>query len=236
MPHIIKDSFLICFTPINLVSGFSSSGIFPYKSDIFQECDFASCFVTDRPTPVPSVSDNPQVPSSSIDQYDNPVPGPSGLQACFVNNSSSFSPQDVRPFPKAGPRKETMRGRTKRCAILTDTPYKTALEKEKRSRESKKKQSTKTCKEGEITNVKRKKFVGVKRKLQYCDSSSSEEEEETYCLNCGEIYKNEEWVQCLKCKLWSHWACANKDAFYVCCDCISHDNNSYSFYQLFSLR
>ncbi|KAK9965103.1 hypothetical protein ABG768_004212 [Culter alburnus] len=43
----------------------------------------------------------------------------------------SFSPSLIRPFPKAGPRKETGRGRKKRRSeILTDTPVKLALEEE----------------------------------------------------------------------------------------------------------
>lgn len=234
LPNIIKDSFLISFTPANIGSGFSSPGIFPYKPDIFQETDFASSFVTDRPlTPVQSVSDDSQVPPSLINQCDNPVPGPSGLQACFVNNT--FSPEDVRPFPKAGMRKVTKRGRKKRrCAILTDTPEKTALEEEKKNQVSRptKKQGKSIKKykgDDHSTNVRGQKSVGVKRKLQYCESSSSEEDEETYCLNCNEMYKNdEEWVQCLKCKLWSHWSCANKNAFYVCSDCTGNDNKSYS--------
>ena len=43
-----------------------------------------------------------------------------------------FSPVSIRPFPKAGARKETKKGRKKRStAILTDTPVKQALEEER---------------------------------------------------------------------------------------------------------
>lgn len=44
-------------------------------------------------------------------------------------NSQHFSPEQVRPFPKAGPRKQTRRGRKKgKTSILTDTPVKQQIE------------------------------------------------------------------------------------------------------------
>lgn len=55
-----------------------------------------------------------------------------------------FAPEIVKPFPKAGPRKVSNRGRKRKHAvILTDTPKKNALELEqtaklKKNRSSKK--------------------------------------------------------------------------------------------------
>lgn len=44
-------------------------------------------------------------------------------------NSQHFSPEQVRPFPKAGPRKQTRGGRKKgKTSILTDTPVKQQIE------------------------------------------------------------------------------------------------------------
>ncbi len=46
---------------------------------------------------------------------------------------SEFSPETVRPHPRAGPRKITKANGREKCksAILTDTPEKEALEREK---------------------------------------------------------------------------------------------------------
>ena len=50
-----------------------------------------------------------------------------------------LSPEEVRPFPKAGPRQDVRKARKKRqTAILTDTPIKEALEQEKYKAKEKK--------------------------------------------------------------------------------------------------
>ncbi|KAK6191646.1 hypothetical protein SNE40_003282 [Patella caerulea] len=50
-----------------------------------------------------------------------------------AGNKSSFSPEKVRPFPKAGPRKISSKGRSRRkSAILTNTPVKKAIEEEEK--------------------------------------------------------------------------------------------------------
>ncbi|KAF4116735.1 hypothetical protein G5714_001288 [Onychostoma macrolepis] len=60
-------------------------------------------------------------------------PGISGLSP-----GQSFSPSVIRPFPKAGPRKTTVRTKKKRQSeILTDTPEKQALMQEEQRRGSK---------------------------------------------------------------------------------------------------
>jgi len=53
---------------------------------------------------------------------------------------AEFSPEAVRPFPKAEPRKNTLLSsrRKRHCAILTDTPVKRALEQEKEQQNNKK--------------------------------------------------------------------------------------------------
>ncbi|MGL5757251.1 hypothetical protein, partial [Plesiomonas sp.] len=43
------------------------------------------------------------------------------------------SPEDIRPFPKVGPRKVIQRRRKRTSAVLTDTPVKAEIENEKRS-------------------------------------------------------------------------------------------------------
>jgi hypothetical protein len=104
MNHAILNTFILS----NTTSGFSSDGIFPYNPENFQLHDFVASFVSD----LPIEEEREQVLAFS-------VPAPSGSQ----NRSSPqkggnspdiinarFSPEDVDPFPKAGPRKFQIEG------------------------------------------------------------------------------------------------------------------------------
>lgn len=59
------------------------------------------------------------------------------------------------------------------------------------------------------------------------DDSESEDEDETFCLECTEPYSSsilgEEWVQCTGCKLWAHTKCVNSRniLFFECKNCTS---------------
>jgi hypothetical protein len=115
--------------------------VYPFNRNIFTCIDFAPSEVTNRPASELNQegiqnSTKPAKHHSETTQDRNPkdvielaeseisdVPGPSD-----VNN---FSPVLLRPFPKAGPRQETNKGRRKRkTCILTDTPEKKAIEEE----------------------------------------------------------------------------------------------------------
>ena len=57
-----------------------------------------------------------------------------------ITTLESFSPEEIRPFPKAQPRKTQKGGRRRRKnAISTDTLVKAALEEEANSSKTKKK-------------------------------------------------------------------------------------------------
>jgi len=54
------------------------------------------------------------------------------------NNTQLISPEDVRPYLKAGPRLEQKRGRKKgKARILTETPENNLIEKETEERQKK---------------------------------------------------------------------------------------------------
>lgn len=165
-----------------------------------------------------------------------PTPGPSGLQ-----QRNDFSPSKIRPYPKAPPRKLTNRPQRKRkCCVLTDTPEKNELEKEyeekldkiKKTQQTKKgkgkgkKSMTKDCEENDKIKINKRQGISkVKKKVLKSDSES--EPEEWFCLACGEAYENsnEEWIQCIMCKMWAHVKCAtgNKISF-VCLNCDSDED------------
>ena len=56
------------------------------------------------------------------------------LKEVLVQIPKTFTPEHIRPFPKAPARRQTTKGRKRlKRAILTDTPEKTALEEEFRN-------------------------------------------------------------------------------------------------------
>lgn len=113
-------AYPLAFTPNNILAGFRVSGIYPFNENIFQDCDFLSSSVTDRPEPIA----DPSIPSSSTAE--------SAAPTNFV------SPEQIRPFPKAGSR-QVRRGGPKpgRCRVLTDTPEKEEIENEEAAKKMK---------------------------------------------------------------------------------------------------
>lgn len=163
-------------------------------------------------------------------------PGPSGLQATFTQ-PIPFSPKDIRPLPRAGPRSETKRGRKKRkTAILTDTPEKIAIKEEYNQRnkarkpilqpatgKSKRKLPSAKGKgqEKKTTNLSRSKG----KENHSTPNSDSSDEEDCFRLVCLELFSNslpnEKWVQCNDCKKWPYAASTKDDSYYVCYNCES---------------
>jgi DNA-directed RNA polymerase subunit RPC12/RpoP len=67
----------------------------------------------------------------------------------------------------------------------------------------------------------KRKFGLTKISSNKNDDDDDDDDDDDYrCLVCGTQYKTgEEWVQCLKCELWSHFACSGHNTHYVCTDC-----------------
>ena len=55
---IMSTSWDRAATPVNIKSGFRSTGIHPFDTNVFQESDFAGAFVTDRNQPKPVTPTN----------------------------------------------------------------------------------------------------------------------------------------------------------------------------------
>lgn len=229
IPAIVNTAYPLAMCPTNILNSFRRSGIFPYNRHIFTDSDFAPSYVSDRPCPI----DEPVIPAQEGSVQHNGNSTEAAEQAIIVNplnnqprqdldkaipgSSGSFSPHLVKPLPKAGPRKNQLKGRKRRhTAILTDTPEKEALEKEnnlRKEREHKKKKK-----------IVKKNVFSTKNKTTY--ESSSDSEEETFCLVCCDKYSNslasEEWVQCLGCKLWAHSKCIKGSSkIFYCLNCNS---------------
>lgn len=126
--QMLGVAFPRAFVTSNIQSGFRKAGIFEFNRHIFQDYDFLGSYVTDRPAP----SSEP-VASCSY----SPSSGLQETTSMVVANP--LTPDQVRPHPKAGPRKTTRGSRKRRStSILTDTPVKDRLRREAEERAQKK--------------------------------------------------------------------------------------------------
>jgi len=192
---------------------------------------------------VPSIQSTVQ--SASTDESPLPVQSAPSMSAQSVPSIQStpssshgsaylkkvVSPADIRPFPKAAPRK-TARGRKKGSTrILTDTPVKQALENAIQARTSSSKRKLnmdkKEKKLAEKVTMKKKKFS---RKKSPKNNKVSLVNEDVCCI-CKAIYgsekdvkEKEDWYQCKWCTLWAHESCGNVDPrYFECFNCWESD-------------
>ena len=138
--------------------------------------------------------------------------------------SLSVTPEQIRPFRKAGNRKGVgnTRVRKRKSAILTDTPERNLIQQEEALRDERKGKAAK--RKLLQTNTKRSK---PKRKKKCKDTAETDDEQEWFCLVCVEPYSNsrpkERWIQCITCNGWSHAECTKNEGspLYVCDNCES---------------
>ncbi|CAK1554963.1 unnamed protein product [Leptosia nina] len=159
IPKLAAKAIPLAFKLQNIQSGFEKSGIWPFNSNIFSDEDFACSSITDRCLPeesnVPSeqtILDQPvtEQPSTGENQSledgtssNVGVIGPSQLESpsrSQISGTVNVTPDVVRPYPKAGPRKlQGMKRKKGKTRILTDTPEKRLIEMEEQERQRKNK-------------------------------------------------------------------------------------------------
>lgn len=147
---LVGKAFPQSFTPANIISGFSTTGIWPFNDMKFTDVDFLCSAVTDRPNPHgESATDAEDRPTSQCTSQINSMNQPSTSNSGLTNQETTFqtvisrsfgvSPENILPYPKAGPRKDSNKGRKKgKTMIATDTPNKIEIEVKYREREEKK--------------------------------------------------------------------------------------------------
>uniref|UniRef100_A0A8D8QQM8 Zinc finger PHD-type domain-containing protein n=1 Tax=Cacopsylla melanoneura TaxID=428564 RepID=A0A8D8QQM8_9HEMI len=135
----------------------------------------------------------------------SPIPGPSSSK--FV-----VSPKALLPPPEEESRApKTIRKNRGKAAILTSSPYKEELEMQNKEKE-KPKRKVKAAPKKKVEKVKKPKI-----KIEAYESSSSSEEEPSdidACIYCNALTcesKQEGLIQCVKCKLYAHEACARAE-------------------------
>ena len=139
-------------------------------------------------------------------------------------SSTLISPEQLRPYPKAPPRKPDGRGRRRgKTMIATDTPEKDLLE------------AIQSSKKRPKTNSKSKRKLTMKGGAQSAKKGKGVEKSkgpnrgpntkvcEWFCLVCSENFENslpnEAWVQCQLFLKWSHVLCTAGHDSYLCHRC-----------------
>jgi len=134
--------------------------------------------------------------------------------------------EEVRPFGKAGPRKKT-NSRKRKSEILTDTPVKAALAKQKSQSLTKKlKRKPKDGKKAvrKLTLHRDKKLTGGLSAKCMGDQDS-----DYACAVCGELFSDsrpgEMWTQCVaeSCDNWAHELCSDDSGVFICPTCEDDD-------------
>ena len=124
----------------NIQSGFQASGIYPLNREVSSKLAFAPASVTDRPNSDCSPTTNLNSPpfacqmmhtphSQAINKPTEALP----FEACFSSGCSRVTPEELRPFPKAGPRKMT-KNRKIRVSLSSLIPQWRKRFKKKRQR------------------------------------------------------------------------------------------------------
>lgn len=129
--ELAGKALLRALTPDNIVNGFRKTGIHPLDENVFSEVDFLPSAVTDRNVSVSTTAnpdDNIEI-SNEERNHDSPSQPQPSTRSVQRQPHNALSPSDLRPFPKAAPRKKLVQKRQKGASvILTKTPTKNHIE------------------------------------------------------------------------------------------------------------
>ena len=207
--ELIGKAFPKAFSQSNILKGFEVSGLYPFNEHVFEENEFLTSYVTDRPMEnvkgtdinksqpkdVNTSDNHPAIPSTSSSTLNsgNDISESSAVTgvASYIS-TTPVTPEMLRPFPKAMPRKNLTRGKAKgQSRILTDTPEKDAIAslKKRKGVESPAIQNIKKQvfykrylkKPCSLLNQKRKKkFLSIESKNKEISISSGSDEFESW--------------------------------------------------------
>lgn len=169
--EIVGNSFHQAFTPSNILKSFQRTGITPYNPTVFDDSDFLSSYVSDRPINSEADDSLNSVQASQQSSVNKENEENSTINQPQPSTSKFVSPELVRPHLKAKERNEIRKGRKKKTSIiLTETPN---------MEERKNEQTMKRMKKD--TKTEKDKVEKVKRRV--LDSSSSDSDVDSELCN-----------------------------------------------------
>lgn len=231
IPKLAALAIPQAFKQKNIQKGFEISGIWPFNSNIFSDEDFLCSSVTDRylpntdgtvllekdPTNQLTQSQVLSIQPEREDQNDKDDDmAVAGSSQAFNRDQIAaevpevVTPESVRPYPKAGPRKLTGNARKKgKTRILTDTPEKKLIELAEQEKQSKNKAKKDRQLKRVLKNIDKKKIPKLpleltsnrvkKRKMSSSDSevenvSFADSSEDSFVEETSEEEFNEDDV------------------------------------------
>lgn len=167
-------------------------------------------------------------PEDSLNSKRPIPPSPALARPTTVDQSPQLiTPEVIRPYPKAPPRKMTNRRRLGKSRIVTDTPVKLELEQQRLSSKRKGHEATKpqsqarrkvfVCDGGSMVDSRSTKVAVTSssstRGKKKCSRPTLKKSSEcdAACLYCGDFWSTstEAFVQCQgTCNEWAHLSCA----------------------------
>ena len=110
IPEFTLHAQLCGLTAANIMSGFRSTGIYPYNRDMFGDADFVAAAVTDRdipatadPQPGPGATPTADPQPGRGATPTDPQPGPSATPIANLQPGPGATPTDPQPGPSATP-------------------------------------------------------------------------------------------------------------------------------------
>ncbi|KAJ8944486.1 hypothetical protein NQ318_011743 [Aromia moschata] len=153
------------------------TGIFPFNPETFTDADFIATEVTDELIEEPSAPVTDNTETSREERQENPIPGPSSRPDTVLDSENRIA-------------------KSTGTVILTSTPYKKQLEKERM----------------EIAELEGRKKAKAKARLI--------ENKTVKALKIkNNILSGEGWIQCISCRRWAHDECAgvsDDEENYIC--------------------
>lgn len=228
--EIFNQAYQKAATIANAIKGFSTTGIFPFNSNVFPEWMFLPAEVTDvevegqtittateaRKAPEPASNNSGTSEKQATDVKETRVSEPSSSSSTSegqVTKNKNFSPKclsvrpvDISPLPKALEKKNaTKQTRRGKYGVLNTTPEiqmmkNIVIEKE--------------------AAALRKAARAAKKKLKISEDEDEpqcedveDDDDDAACIYCNDLYSNsrdkEPWIRCQKCSNWCHCHCAD---------------------------
>ena len=228
-------------TPVNIMSGFCKSGIYPLNPGKILDCQIAPSKVYESEN-----SDSTSTPNSS--------PAASKISTASVESNSDdtrstttvSSIDDILKLPKSKTHSKKTTSLTHLAQDVTSSPFLAKLQEKKMIREKKEKEKAakqKRCNKKRLPGRRAKKTSPCTKKastrttrttrkktasarllsskstpIAEISSQSSDDESDndgigTPCGECGMLYGQDDklWIECEECKTWMHVECAGLD-------------------------